>query len=89
MPPAAQVSDILLGKVQVPDIVHGLLEPCRYGKAAVVRNGPVEQVEICYLVAKPGLEVAVAHGELIKVAEHGVVETAVFLAFTPKVSLHL
>ena len=85
--PAAQIGDILLGKVQVPDIVHGLLEPCRYGKAAAVRNIAEEDVKIADLVRLPVHKVAVAHGQLVKIAEHGQIEF--FIRFHTAPLMHM
>ena len=65
--------------MQVPYIVYGLFEPCGDGEAAAVRHGAVKEVEVGYLVLEPRFKVAVAHGELVKIAEHGIVEAAVFL----------
>ena len=71
---SAEVFQILFVKAEVLDIVDDLLQPGCDGKAAPVWNGAEEHVEIADLVAQAGLEIAVAHGQLVKITEHGVVE---------------
>ena len=66
-----QVGDVLLIKVQIFDILHYLGQACRDGKAALVRDGAVKHIEIAHPVGQTGLEIAVPHGQLVKIAEHG------------------
>ena len=61
----------LLVKAQVFDILHHLGKARRNGEAAPVRDGAVKHIEIAYAVGQTGLEIAVSHGQLIKIAEHG------------------
>ena len=66
-----EVCDVLLVKAQVFDILHHLGQARRNGEAAPVRDGAVKHIEIAYAVGQTGLEIAVSHGQLIKIAEHG------------------
>ena len=87
----AEVCYVLLAEMQVFDIFHDLLQPGGDREAAVVRHVAVKEVEIRYPVLEPRLEIAVAHRQLIKIAEHRVVRsTCVVHAASkpPKVSLH-
>ena len=75
---AAQKGDVLLGEMQVPDVVHDLLQSCDHGISAAVRVVPVEQVKVGDPVANAGTEVAPCHGQLVKVTEHGQVAGNIF-----------
>ena len=77
--PAAEISDVLLGEMQVLDVVDQLLQSRRNGEAAAVGHLAEEHVEIGDAILAAGLEVAVAHGQLIEVTEHGHVQ--LFLSF--------
>ena len=68
---AAQVIDVLLCKVQVLKIMYELLHARHHGIAAAVRHPAEKHIEIGAPVAHPFLEIAVGHGELIKVGQHG------------------
>ena len=68
--PAAQILDILLIKTQLADIFDCLLQTGRDGKAAVVRHGAEEDVEIRDAVLHALHKVAVAHGKLVIIAQH-------------------
>ena len=46
-------------------------QPGGDGKAAPVRDGAEENVKVAHPAAQAGLEIAVAHGQLVVVAEHG------------------
>ena len=70
---SAQKIHILGRKAQILNIVDDLLQACGDSKAAAVRYVPEEDVEVADLLVHSGLEVAVAHGELVKVAEKGIV----------------
>ena len=69
--PAAQIGNVLVGEVQVLDVVDDLLETGGDGVAAVIRYAAEEHVKVADALAQSGLEVPVAHGELIEVAQHG------------------
>ena len=77
--PAAEISDVLLGEMQVLDVVDQLLQSRCNGEAAAVGHLAEEHVEIGDAILAAGLEVAVAHGQLIEVTEHGHVQ--LFLSF--------
>ena len=70
---SAQKIHILGRKAQILNVVDDLLQACGDSKAAAVRYVPEEDVEVADLLVHSGLEVAVAHGELVKVAEKGIV----------------
>ena len=69
--PPAEVFDIFLVEVEVLNIIHDLLKPRRDCEAAVVGVPTVKNVEVCYLVGHAVVKVAVAHRELVVVAQHG------------------
>ena len=72
-----EVDDIALFLVQLRlgmqalDVVHDLLQTCGDGEAASVGDLPEEQVKVGDPIAVTGLQIPVAHGELVKIAEHG------------------
>ena len=55
---------------------HQLLQAGGNGKAPAVRNPAEEHVKIRDLVTEPLLEIAVAHSQLVKVAEHARIPAA-------------
>ena len=71
---AAQVRNVLLVKVQILDVFDELLEARRDGKAAAVRDRAEINVKIGDAIFEAGLEIAVAHGQLVEIAEHGHVQ---------------
>ena len=73
-----QVGDIVLVKVEVLDVLHDLLKACHHGVSAAVGVLAVEHVEVHDLIGQTRLEVAVGHGQLVEVAEHGEVAGDVF-----------
>ncbi len=72
--PAPEIGDVLLGKVQILNVVHDLFQSCGNGEAAAVGALAEEEIEVGNAVAIAAGEVALAHGQLIKIAEHGEVE---------------
>ena len=71
---APQVADVFLGKVQVLNVVDDLLQTGGDGEAAPIGNIAEENVEIADLIhISLGLEVAVAHGEFVKITQQCVV----------------
>ena len=72
--PSPEVGDVLLVEVQVQDIADELIQARADGEAPLVRHVPEEHVEIGCAVLKARLEIAVAHGQLVKIAEHGHVQ---------------
>ena len=59
------------GEFEIFDIFNDLLKTSSYSVSTVVGNTAVEDVKIYDLVAKPGFEVAVGHGQLVEITEHG------------------
>ena len=57
--------------MQVLKIVDQLIQSRADGKAALVRNVPKKHIKIRDAVLIARLKIAVAHGQLIKIAEHG------------------
>ena len=72
--PSPEIRDVRLCEVQVLDVVDKLLQSGRDGKASAVRHLAEKYVEIGDAIPVARLEVAVAHGQLVKVAEHGHVQ---------------
>ena len=73
-PLGPEIGQVVLVKAQVADILHCLLQPGGDDKAAPVGHVPVKNVEIADVVPFVALEVAVGHGQLVKVEQHGVVD---------------
>ena len=71
LPLAAQIGDVLLGEVELPDVLDDLLQASGDGEAAAVGHAAEEHVENHVLLVKAVAEIAVAHGDLIEVKEHG------------------
>ena len=71
---APKVFNILLVKMKVFDVADDLLQPGGDGEAAPIGDVAEEHVEVADAVLQPSLEIAVAHGQLVKVGEHGVVD---------------
>ena len=78
----AEVGDVLLVKAQLLDILDDLGQPRRYSKASLVRDRAEEHVKVADALAQSGLEVPVAHSQLVEVAEHGHVQ--LFFCFHPQ-----
>ena len=78
---APQVGDVLLREVQVLDVVDELLQSRRDGEAAAVRHLPEKYIEIHDAILVAGLEIPVAHGQLVEIAKHSHVQ--LFLCFHP------
>ena len=69
-----KVVDVAVIEVKVLDVVDDLFQSCRDGKAAAVGHRAEENVEVANLVLHSRLKIAVAHGQFVKVAEHGMIE---------------
>ena len=67
---APQIGDVLLVKVEVPDIIHQLLQAGGNGIAAAVGHPAEENIEIGDTILQPLAEVAVGHGHLVEVEQH-------------------
>ena len=63
--------NILVIKVERLDIFHHLCQSGCDGEAGLVRNRAVEYVEIAHPVLQARLKIAVAHSQLVKIAQHG------------------
>ena len=80
--------NVFLVKMQLLDILHHLLQTGCDGKAAAIWHIPEKYVKIGDLLAEALFEIAVAHGQLIKIAEHGkiaLVHGYVLSAFRAKI----
>ena len=76
---APQVVDVLLAEVQILDVLYQLLQPRRNGEAALVGHPAEENVEVGDALLHPLAEVAVGHGHLIEVEQHGQVQSLLAL----------
>ena len=65
----AQERDVILGEAKVLDVVDDLLKTGKNGKTATVGNGAEEDIKIGDLITATHLEIAICHGELVKVAK--------------------
>ena len=72
-PLAPKILDVLPVEVQILHIVDDLLQTGGDGKASPIGHLAEKYVEIADLLMHPAGEVAVAHGQLIEIAKHGVV----------------
>ena len=68
---AAQVFDIFIGKVQVFKIVDQLFNACHDGITAAIRHATEKHVKICAAIRDPFFKIAMCHGKLVKVGQHG------------------
>ena len=69
----AQISNVFLGEVQITNIFDHLLQTGCNGKAAAVRDTAEENIKVGDAILQRSLKIAVGHGELVKVEQHGVV----------------
>ena len=72
--PATKVFDILRGEVQVLNVLDDLLQTGSDGKAAAIGTTAEEQIEIGNPVLIAGGKIALGHGQLVKITEHGQIE---------------
>ena len=75
--PRPQVGDVLLREVELLDVADDLLQTGRDAEAAAVGAAPEEQIKVGDPVLVAVLEIAVGHGQLVEVTEHGQVQFAV------------
>ena len=75
--PVPQVLDILLGEMQILDVLDDLFQTRSDGKAAAVGTPAEEQVEIGDPILVARGEIALGHGQFIKITEHGKVQFVV------------
>ena len=76
---APEIGDVVLIEVQVLDVLRQLFQPRGDGEAAPVGHAAEKHVEVSDAVLHPLAEIAVGHGHLIKVKQHGQVQ--LLLAF--------
>ena len=74
-PASAQIRDILLGKMQVLNIVNNLLQAGGNRITALVRHITEENVKISDAVLVSRFPVTVPHSQFVKIAEHGQINT--------------
>ena len=72
--PPTEILNVLRGEVQVLDVTDQLFQTGGNGEAALIRHPAEEHVKIRDLVLEAVFKVSVAHGQLVKVAEHGHVQ---------------
>ena len=77
--PAPQIGDVLRREVQILNIINQLLQTSGDGKAAAIRHPAEKDVKVGDMILVTAFKVAIAHGQLVKVAEHGHVQ--LFLSF--------
>ena len=75
--PRPQVGDVLFGEVQLLDVADDLLQTGRDAEAAAVGATTEEQVEVGDAIFVAVFKVAVCHGQLVEITEHGQVQFAV------------
>ena len=73
-PASAQIRDIVLGKMQVLDIVNNLLQTGGNRITAFIRHAAEENVKIRDPILISRFPVTVPHGQFVKIAEHGQVD---------------
>ena len=69
--PAPEVVQVLLGKAEVLEVLDYLLQPRADGKSPRLRHPAEEEVKDHVAVPRPALQVAVGHGKLVKIRQHG------------------
>ena len=67
---AAQISNIIIGEMQLLDVLDNLLQPRGNRETAAVRHVAEEHVEIHIALVETVAVVAVAHREFIEITEH-------------------
>ena len=68
---APEIDQVLLVKAQLLDVLHHLGQAGGDGEAPLVGDRAVEHIEVADPVLQTGLEIAVGHGQLVEVAQHG------------------
>ena len=84
-----QIADVLLGEMELLHIVHDLLQPCRDGVAALVGDAAVKNVKISDAIFHAVGQIAIAHGQLIEVTQHGKVDAGAALHKDHSLSFYL
>ena len=81
---APEILNVLLGEVEIFNIVNELLQSRHDGKAALIRYRAEKHIEIGDTILVAVFEITVAHGQLIKIAEHGHVQFFLSFHFIPQ-----
>ena len=68
---AFQVIDIFLGKFQVLEIIHHLLQAGHNGETAPIGDLPEKEIKIGDVIGNASFKITIGHGQLIKVCQHG------------------
>ena len=76
---ATQIFNILRIKPQLLNVLDDLLQTSRNGKAAAIGTTAVEKVKIRDAVLVALFKIAMCHGQLIEVAEHGQIDLIINL----------
>ena len=76
---ASQIVDIFLAEAEISEIIHKLLNAGHNHITAAVGHGAEKHIKICNGILKSVFEVAVRHGQLIEIAEHGQVDIRIRL----------
>ena len=71
---AAQESDILLGKFQFLEIIDDLFQTGHDSETAIIRYPAEKHIVISDLVRDPMLKIAISHGQLVKIGQHGQID---------------
>ena len=75
---APEIFDIFRVKMQVLHILDDLLQTCGNGESAPVRTLAEEHIKIGDAVLIAVCEIALAHGQLIEIAQHGQIQLVVY-----------
>ena len=76
--PAPEILDVRRFETQFLDIVDDLLQAGGNGKSAAVGTLAVKHIEISDLIPVIFLEIAVGHGQLIEVTQHGQIDLVIY-----------
>ena len=83
---APEKFNVLLVEAQVLNVLDDLLQAGGNGKAAPVGHGAEKNVEVADLIRHAGLKIAVGHGELVEIAEQGIIH-GIFFHFNQPFSM--
>ena len=68
---APEIVNILLRKMQILNVLDDLLQTGSNGKTTAIGTAPEKQIKISNAVCIARGKIALTHGQLIKIAEHG------------------
>ena len=83
-----QILNVLIGKMQIQNIIDQLIQPGSNGETALVGNVTEKHIEIDNAVLITRLHIAVGHGELIKVTQHRQIQFMTSHFRSPNISAH-